>query len=249
MSLEALFALHEGLPRAGPGSDASTRRAIASLPERWDPTRILDVGCGPGAQTVVLAKAFQGHLVAVDIFASFLKQVTAKADAFGPSGQVTACLASMDALPFPPESFDLIWSEGAAYVIGIPKALELWRPLLSPKGFLAFTEACWFTDSPSPEAKAFWDRCYPGMTTVDGNRERAAYAGYELLASFPLPPEDWWETYYGPVRARITELRSIWRDKPDFMAVLDETQREMDLFSRHADTYGYAFFVLGKGLD
>ncbi len=249
MSLEPLFALHEGLPRAGPGSEASTRRAIASLPVPSEPARILDVGCGPGAQTVVLAKLLQGHVVAVDIFESFLRQVTANAEVSGLAGRVTTCVGSMDALPFPPGSFDLIWSEGAVYVIGVPKALELWRPLLRPGGCLAFTEACWFTDSPPAEAKTFWDQSYPGMTTVDGNRGRAVSAGYEVLASFPLPPEDWWETYYGPVRARIAELRDPWRDKPDLMAVLDETEHEIELFSRHADTYGYAFFVLKKSSD
>ncbi|MCH8498298.1 MAG: hypothetical protein LAT63_07460 [Marinobacter sp.] len=36
------------VPRAGPGSSASTRRAYELIPDVPDAPRILDIGCGPG---------------------------------------------------------------------------------------------------------------------------------------------------------------------------------------------------------
>ncbi|WP_240325275.1 hypothetical protein [Amycolatopsis thermalba] len=52
---EAFFALFHGLPRQGPGSDATTLRLLelaAPLPER---PRVLDLGCGPGRSALLLA--------------------------------------------------------------------------------------------------------------------------------------------------------------------------------------------------
>ncbi|MFB7264903.1 transferase, partial [Streptomyces nojiriensis] len=51
----AFFALHHGLPRQAPGSDASTRHLLSlcgPLPER---PRVLDLGCGPGRSVLPLA--------------------------------------------------------------------------------------------------------------------------------------------------------------------------------------------------
>ena len=49
----------------------------------------------------------------------------------------------------PPDSFDLIWSEGAFYNIGIACALDVCRPLLRAGGYLAFTVfRCWYLRPP-----------------------------------------------------------------------------------------------------
>ena len=51
------FELFTGLPRQGPGSTPSTRRALGLVPGVGPRTRVLDIGCGTGAQTLVLAEA------------------------------------------------------------------------------------------------------------------------------------------------------------------------------------------------
>src|SRR6267378_7009567 len=71
--------LTEGLPRQGPGSSEATLRALGltrGLPEH---PKILDVGCGPGAQTIDLARATNGEIVAVDIRQRFLDELTERA--------------------------------------------------------------------------------------------------------------------------------------------------------------------------
>ncbi|MDG4865538.1 transferase, partial [Streptomyces sp. T-3] len=53
-SYEAFFTLHHGLPRQGPGSDATTRHLLSlagPLPAR---PRVLDLGCGPGRAALLL---------------------------------------------------------------------------------------------------------------------------------------------------------------------------------------------------
>ncbi len=53
--------------------------------------------------------------------------------------------------------FDLIWSAGALYFLGVTDGLTGWRAALAPGGAVAFSEPCFFTDTPSDAARAFWD--------------------------------------------------------------------------------------------
>lgn len=53
---EIFWEVHSGLPREGPGDNKSTRKAYMMLGDLPENPRILDIGCGPGMQTVELAK-------------------------------------------------------------------------------------------------------------------------------------------------------------------------------------------------
>jgi hypothetical protein len=50
------FEIYEHLPRGGPGDAASTRKAYALTKGLPGHPKILDVGCGPGRQTMDLAR-------------------------------------------------------------------------------------------------------------------------------------------------------------------------------------------------
>ena len=54
--MEVFWKLHVGLAKQGPGSDESTRRALALVPELPLAPKILDLGCGPGRQSLVLVR-------------------------------------------------------------------------------------------------------------------------------------------------------------------------------------------------
>jgi SAM-dependent methyltransferase len=147
----------------------------------------------------------------------------------------------MAAMDVPPASFDLIWCEGAAYLLGVPRALRQWRPLLRPGGRIALTEAVWLAPNPSAAARAnFQD--YPAMTDVAGTRAHFREAGYELLGDFVLPADAWWN-YYAPLEARVANLQDVMAGDPDSLAVWREVRDEIDCYRRHGDDFGYAFFV------
>ena len=134
---EIFLDVQHGLPRQGPGCEASTRAALAlcrGLPAR---PAVLDVGCGPGMQTVALAQACDGVITAVDTGREYLDQLRTRAEAAGVADRIETLTADMTALPFDPARFDLIWSEGAAYVMGFAAALSAWRRFLKPGGFIA----------------------------------------------------------------------------------------------------------------
>ena len=69
-------------------------------------------------------------------------------------------------LKLPPESCDLVWSEGALYNIGIGNVLRVCHRLPRPGGFLAFTDAVWRKEDPPPEVKTSFDLEYPTMGTA-----------------------------------------------------------------------------------
>jgi serine/threonine-protein kinase HipA len=148
----------------------------------------------------------------------------------------------MGALDVSPGSVDLVWSEGAAYILGFDEALRYWRSLLAPDGILAVTECTWLTEDRPEEAQAFWHLNYPTMGSLSQNSRRAEGLGLEVLDSFPLPEAAWWDDYYTPLLDRIAGLRPT--ASGDFIGLLDETEREIDLYRKHGHSYGYVFYIL-----
>ncbi|MEO1092409.1 MAG: class I SAM-dependent methyltransferase [Pseudomonadota bacterium] len=235
--------VQDGLPRQGPGDAASTRRALALCTGLPATPSVLDLGCGPGMQTLVLAEALAGPITAVDLVDGFLDQLRARAAAAGVADRVTALEADMGALPFPPESFDLLWAEGSAYSIGIGHALRSWTPLLRPGGYLAVTELVWLIDEPPAEAASFFAAEYPAMADVPTLLALVEGAGLEPMGHFVLPDTAWWTDYYTPLEAKLPTLRARYAADPDALAVVENTAREIDVRRRYGDAYGYAFAV------
>lgn len=236
----AFFALHHGLPRQGPGSDATTRRLLALAGPLPPHPRVLDIGCGPGRASLVLAEEAAAQVTALDLHQPFLDELTRAAAACGVGHAIRTIRASMADLPFPSESFDLIWAEGSAYNIGFDTALRSWRRLLAPGGTLVVTECEWTTDSPSTEARAFWDRHYR-LRTQDQNAAAARGAGYAVAARHPLPDSDWFEEYYTPLSQRTGSADPTVAGMREAVAA---TLQEITMRREHGTDYQYTGYVL-----
>ena len=241
---DLFFAAHEGLPREAPGSETTTellfRLAGRHTGSRRDrPLRILDIGAGTGPATMVLA-GLGAQVTAVDTHQPFLDELVSKTKAAGLRSQVTVANVSMEDLDYPDHSFDLVWAEGAAYIIGFDNALASWRRLLAPGGALVLTEADWLTTSPSPRAGEFWGSAYPEMRTTGQNVSAAIELGWTVAATYLLPETDW-DEYYIPLGLRIDELR---QEQPDAAADLDLVGQEIDVRRDHGSHYGYTGYVL-----
>ena len=242
---EMFWAIHRDLPREAPGSDEATRQALAMLPNLPPTPRILDVGCGPGAQTVVLARESGGMVTAVDNHQPFLDDLDRRAAQAGVSECIRSLNASMFDLDFA-EPFDLIWSEGAIYIIGFERGLREWRNLLKPGGFVAVTELCWLKANPPAEATAFWQEAYPEMGSIGENLTRLTAAGYHALGHFTLPESAWWDSYYTPMATRIALLRQQYQRNSVAQRALDAEEAEIELYRRYSAWYGYVFYVIAR---
>lgn len=246
---QAFLSLHHGLPRQAPGSDASTRRLLSlcgPLPER---PRVLDLGCGPGRSALLLAAEAGGpgtggaEVTAVDLHAPFLDELRTAAAARGLADRVRTVEADMGSLPggdVEDGSFDLVWAEGSAHVLGFDTALERWKRLLAPGGTLVLTACEWTVGEPSAGARAFWDPRCPLRSTAR-NLAAAQAAGYQILGLHRLPDSDWAE-YYGPLADRVRTHAGA--ATPAMERALAVTREELDVRARHGHEYGYTGYVL-----
>lgn len=245
--LKVFLDVQRGLPRQGPGSKQSTLKALGLCSELHDKPAVLDIGCGPGMQTMTLAEACSGRIIAVDTCEEYLEELRQRARQASVADRVEVANADMATLEIPESLFDLIWCEAAAYIMGVVAALDSWRPLIREKGYLAFSELVWLEKNPAASVAEFWRGEYPSMTSVEAIRQKIREAGYEVVGDFPLPDSDWWSDYYTPLEAKLPSLRQKYTDDEEALSVVAMTASEIEMRRRFGQSYGYQFFVARKG--
>ncbi|MFH8369586.1 SAM-dependent methyltransferase [Streptomyces sp. NPDC018031] len=242
---EAFFALHHGLPRQGPGSDATTRLLLARARPLPGRPRVLDAGCGGGPATLLLAEEAGARVTAVDLHQPFLDELAAEAARRGLDGRVTVLNRRMEQPALPDRSFDVIWAESSVYAVGFDTALRVWRRLLAPGGVLAVTEMEWATTRPSAEALSHWAEHCP-LRTGAANEAAARAAGYRVDAHWAMPESDWWTEYYTPLTARIAAADPA---RPGMRETLAAVRKEIGLRRRHGADYRYAAYLFRTGAE
>lgn len=132
------------------GMDAGTPDAWARLIEaqltRYLPTvdraRVLDIGCGPGALTVAMAR--RGHKVTgVDFSPRMIEEATCNLSAADCTAHLA--VADADALPIAPGSFDLVIHRNVMWALAAPdQALAAWHDALRADGLLVYFDSAWY---------------------------------------------------------------------------------------------------------
>ncbi|WP_243653690.1 class I SAM-dependent methyltransferase [Pseudonocardia endophytica] len=237
--MSAFRRAHDGLPREAPGSERTTRLLLEMCGPLPAAPRVVDIGCGTGPATLVLAELTGGTVDAVDLHEPYLTELGARARAAGVDGRVRTHVASMQDLPFPDTAFDLVWAEGSAYVMGFDAALAAWRRLVAPGGALVLTEAEWTTPDPSTGAREFWDEAYPSMRTTGENVRAAQETGWTVAGTYLLPDVDW-DAYYEPLASNLDRMR----DDGVSPALVDDVGHEIEVRRAHGADYGYTGYVL-----
>ncbi|MEH6943870.1 class I SAM-dependent methyltransferase [Bacillus sp. JJ722] len=98
------------LTRQGPGSEESTVKAISLLDiDRKKEINILDIGCGTGVHTVLLAEEYpNAHITSIDTNETSLLSLKEKLQQMRLEDRVCVQNVSMFDMGFKPETFDLI---------------------------------------------------------------------------------------------------------------------------------------------
>ena len=239
---EVFWQLHGGLAKQGPGSEASTLRALALCGPLPREPRVLELGCGTGRATLTLARATGGHVTALDVWAPSLATLRERAAAAGLDDRIETVRQSMAAPALGGRAFDLVWCESAVYTIGFDAALRAWRPSLAPGGALALSELAWLMPHAPERARRFWREGYPAMRDHAANLRALASAGYVPVSSFTLPEADWEDGYYAELSRRIPGLRAR-HAEPAALALLDAHEEEIAAFREREGSFGYVFYV------
>lgn len=231
------------LERLGPGSPAETIRALGFIGNLSNKTKIADLGCGTGVQTMVLAQNTEATITALDLYAGSIDKLNATTEKLGLQHRVKGIVASMDNLPFQKEEFDLVWSEGAIANIGFEKGLNHWRDFLKKDGYIAVSYESWFTDERPAEIEKWWMDAVPEITTIGHNIAIMQKTGYLPIAAFVLPEHCWIDNYFMPQKARQEEFLKKHAGNKTVENMIAFLRREADLYSKYKQYYGYVFYI------
>ncbi|MCU0459902.1 MAG: methyltransferase domain-containing protein [Bacteroidales bacterium] len=231
------------MERQGPGSPEMTLRALGFIDNLDSGSRIADLGCGTGGQTMTLAQNTTARITGIDLFPMFIDLFNAAARRLNLNDRVKGIVGSMDDLPFAEGELDLIWSEGAIYNIGFKKGLNYWRKFLKPGGYVAVSEASWFTEERPEEIKTFWLNAYPEIDTIPNKVAVLQKAGFVPVACFILPENCWTDHFYvQQVQAQELFLEKH-RGNRSAEELVENERREALLYSKYRDYYGYVFYI------
>ncbi|MDP2059113.1 MAG: class I SAM-dependent methyltransferase [Flavobacteriaceae bacterium] len=231
------------IERQGPGSQEVTIKALSFIEDLNEQSRIVDLGCGTGGQTMVLAQQAPGQITGFDLFPVFINLFNQNAVNLNLQDRVKGIVGSMDNLPFQDEELDMIWSEGAIYNIGFERGLNEWRKFLKTGGYVAVSEASWFTDERPAEINDFWMDAYPEIDTIPNKVAVMQKAGYVPVATFILPENCWTEHFYAPqVAAQEAFLKKYSGNQTAEELVANE-RHEALLYRKYKSYYGYVFYI------
>ncbi len=171
---------------------SQNRDALLAAIEGAPPSRLLDLGCGPGRDLAAFLAL--GHQpVGLDMCASFVAMARA----------ATGCeVLHQDflALDLPPARFDGIFANASLFHVPrreLPRVLGELRVALVPRGVL-------FASNPRGDDEEGWngDR-YGAYYTLETWRALMVAAGFEELSHYYRPA--------GRPRAQQTWLATVWR--------------------------------------
>ena len=228
--------------RQGPGGEWETRLATSLIPDFKREIRIADIGCGLGSQTFVLADEYDAEIDAVDLLPEMVEGIRKRSLRHGLVDNVHPVQASMDALPFARESYDLIWAEGSIFIMGYENGLKYWHQFLKPGGYVAVTDTSWLGDK-RPKNMSWINDNLPEIDTIEHKIAQMQEAGYEPYAHFILPETCWTKNYYEPMKPAMEAFLLDHPDNANALAFIDRMNEEIAYYEENKVCFDYVFYI------
>lgn len=240
--LNIIYEYFSETERQGPGSVSETLKALSFIDSLTDKSKIADIGCGTGGQTLTLAENTNAEIVGIDIWQDFVDKLNHKAKDKNLQHRLKGIVGDMKNLSLQEEEFDLIWSEGAIYNIGFEKGLKEWRKFLKKGGYIAVTENTWFTEERPTEIEEFWQKAYPQINTIANKVDQMQKLGFLPVAIFTLP-ETVWTDYYSHQSKRCEAYLNKYKGNKTIEAFIASQRYEAELYAKYKEYYGYVFYI------
>ena len=245
--LELLIDFHKEAKRQGPGSVVDTLKALNLIdlsPSKG--LKIADIGCGTGAQTITLAQNLDAKITAVDLFPEFLKKLNSKSEKMELKDKIETKKKSMDDLDFEKGEFDIIWSEGAIYIMGFEAGIKNWKTFLKPGGYLAVSEITWLSDSRPEEIEEYWNNEYSEIDTASNKFKILEKNGFSPAGYFYLPQSSWIDNYYNPIEAYFDDFLKKHNNSEAAKNIVENTKEEIRLYKEYKEYFSYGFYIAKK---
>ncbi len=158
-------------------------RELAILAGAGPGQQVLDLGCGLGGASRLLAAEFGCRVTGIDLADGFIQTAIALTQAAGLQDRIVFHTGDLNALPFEPSQFDLAWSQHT--LMNIREKSEFFGQLLrvlKPGGRFAFYEVL-----AGPRQPVYYPVQWAGDASInfllpeDRFRSLLAEAGFDML--------------------------------------------------------------------
>ncbi len=228
------------MERLAAGSDTSTYNVLDLLNiDSCLKLNILDIGCGVGSDTLILADYFKNSTVeAVDLFGHYLDALNSEVSKNNLNDRILTYEMDMNDLDFANEEFDIVFSHASAEIIGFRKALRKWKRLIKKDGYLICSDLTWIL-KPSAESKEFWLRTYAEVDTIENKISQIENAGFKYINHYTIPKSDF-DGYYSKLKSNLAKLKSD-KSAKDFIKQLED-----EISISKNDDFSYVFYIMKK---
>lgn len=237
--------IHEyflNIERQGPGAPKETLKALGFIDGLTEKSKVADLGCGTGGQTMVLAQHLPCKIIGVDSCQDFINRFEQNALDKKLQDKAKGIIGDMKDLPFQEGELDLIWAEGSIYNIGFERGLNEWRKYLKQGGYVAITENTWFTDERPDEIEEFWQKAYPEIDTISNKVAQMQKAGFLTVATFVVP-EICWTDYYSAMQKTHKSFLKKYKGNKTAEGFIDYQKYEAELYDKYKAYYGFVFYI------
>ncbi len=236
------YMAYKDLDRLSPGSTDTTLKVIDKIDiDDNGELNILDVGCGVGTSTILLANYFKNAEVeAIDLFKHYLDVLDEKISKNDLESRVFSYKMDMNDLDFANEDFDIVFAEASAEIIGFKRALKEWKRLLKPNGYIIISDVSWI-QKPSSKSVKFWKNIYDDVDSIENKIRQIKNEGYEFSDYVIVPKEDW-NSYYNKLEKNLNKLSGD-KSAKDFIG---QIKKEINHYRQNSDDYSYVFYIMRK---
>ena len=242
--------------RQSPGSDKCTEfiaKKLKEISEKEKVTnkvasekiKILNIACGCGYETLVLAKNFNADIIALDASETYLNKLIKMKELEDElkNIEITTMTENMEDIPLKSNSCDLIWCEGSINILGFKRALKLWKRLLKKDGYMVVSDYTLKTNHSYNESEDIIRTFYPEIKNLNENKALAKKLGYELVDTFTLGDDAWINEFITPILDAVNEMERKFSRKKAYLDYLDEIINSVDTIMQYREEIDFVFYI------